>query len=74
MNSTGWLVFCGSHFLPRPKYPGIATEPRTAIGVLPATVAGDAGPNLAANGIHRPTSFHPIYFPTSLLGAQPIVL
>jgi hypothetical protein len=72
--SSGWLVFCGSYFLPRPKYPSITTGPRTAIGVLPATVVGDALPNFPANGIYRSAIIHPIHSPTSLPSIQPIVL
>jgi hypothetical protein len=71
--STGWFVFCGSYFFPCPKYSGIAAEPCTAISVLPATVVGEARPNFASNGIHRPAGFHPIYSPTSLPSTQPIV-
>ena len=70
--STGWLVFCGSYFLPRPKYPGIATEPCTAIGVLSATVVGDARPNLAANSVNRPALLHPIHPSSPLLFTQSV--
>src|SRR6266702_3889068 len=62
---TGWFIFCCSHFLPRPEYSEFASGPREAIGVLPAAVSRNAGPDLTANCIHRPTGFRPIHLPTS---------
>ena len=62
----GWLVFSRSHLFPCSKHQISATKPCGSISVLPTAVAHDARSDLTANRVHHPTSFHPIYPPTTL--------
>jgi hypothetical protein len=56
------VVFGSSHFVPCPKYSEFASQPRGAIGILPA-VGRNAGPDLPANRIHHPTGSNRIHPP-----------